>query len=231
MDDTNCSLPVAWKNGDLTGKNISQRHEKLLPDVLYLESDLNAVSKAVEGYVDALNSYCSAGSRVSSAFAKLLGETTLSNIAHQFQQVTDKLEQTALNNYSEQITNDALKTLGDFQALLGPVKQEIRTYQRFKSRYEKCQGNLESFAQKDAAASEGKGFQHAKEKFSLADRDYTEKQDGLSRCLSDLEGNRIKVYCGYFFCYCLCYFQGCLYTSAYDRFSLTKKYGDYKTQF
>ena len=193
MADSKCSLPEAWKNGELTPDTISQRHEHLLPDVLDLENDLTAVGKSIESYIDALNNYCSAGCRVSGTFAKLLGDTTLSNISQQFQHVTDKLEQTALNECSADINSCVLTTLTEFMALLPAVKQEIGDYKRCKNRHKKCQETLESFAQKDLAASE-KSFQQAKERFHSADRNLTQKQEQLSQCLSSVEANRIKVF-------------------------------------
>lgn len=193
MSDSKCSLPEAWKNGELTADAISMRHEHLLPDVVELENDLTAVGKSIESYIDALNNYCSAGSRVSASFGKLLGDTTLSNISQQFQQVTDFLEQSALNDCSADINSRVLTTLSEFTSLLPAVKQEIGDYKRCKSRHEKCQETLESFAQKDLGAPEGKRFQQAKERFHSADRNYTQKQEQLSQCLSSLEGNRIKV--------------------------------------
>ncbi|CAB4004190.1 PREDICTED: uncharacterized protein KIAA0355-like [Paramuricea clavata] len=193
MADSKCSLPEAWKNGELTADTIGRRHERLLPDVADLEKDLTAVGKSIEGYIDALNNYCSAGCRVSATFAKLLGDTTLSKISQQFQQVTDKLEHKVLNDCNADISSSVLTTLSEFTSLLPAVKQEIGDYKRCKNRHSKCQETLESFAQKDVAASEGKRFQQVKERFSWADRDYTQKQEQLSQCLSSLEGNRIKM--------------------------------------
>ena len=193
MSDSKCSLPEAWKNGELTADAIGQRHERLLPDVQDLENDLEAVGKSIEFYIDALNNYCNAGCRVSATFAKLLGDTTLAKISQQFEQVTDKLEHNALNDCCADINSFVLTTLSQFTATLPAVKQEIGDYKRCKTRHEKCQELLESFAKKDLAASEGKGFKQAKERFHSADRDFTEKQEKLSQCLSSLEGNRIKV--------------------------------------
>jgi 6-pyruvoyl-tetrahydropterin synthase len=194
MADSKCSLPEAWKNGELTADTIGRRHERLLPDVADLEKDLTAVGKSIDGYIDALNNYCSAGCRVSATFAKLLGDTTLSKISQQFQQVTDKLEHKVLNDCNADISSSVLTTLSEFTSLLPAVKKEIGDYKRCKNRHSKCQETLESFAQKDVAASEGKRFQQVKERFSWADRDYTQKQEQLSQCLSSLEGNRIKVF-------------------------------------
>jgi 6-pyruvoyl-tetrahydropterin synthase len=193
MADSKCSLPEAWRNGELTADTIGRCHERLLPDVVDLENDLTAVGKCIEGYIDALNNYCSAGCRVSASFAKLLEDTTLSKISQQFQQVTDKLEHTALNDCSAEISSSVLTTLTEFTSLLPGIKKELGDYKRCKNRHEKCQETLESFAQKDLAASEGKRFQQAKERFHSADRSYTQKQEQLSQCLSSLEGNRIKV--------------------------------------
>ena len=193
MADSKSSLPEAWRNGELTADTIGQCHERLLPDVVDLEGDLTAVGKSIESYIDALNNYCTAGCRVSATFAKLLEDTTLSKISQQFQQVTDKLEHTALNDCSADISSCVLSTLTDFTALLPGIKKELGDYKRCKSRHEKCQENLEKFAQKDLAPSD-KGFQQAKERFHSADRSYTEKQEELSQCLSSLEGNRIKVF-------------------------------------
>ena len=194
MAESKCSLPEAWKNGELTADTINRRDERLLDDVVELENDLTSVGNSIEGYIDALNNYCTASCRVSASFAKLLGDTTLSKIAQEFQQVTDKLEHTALNDCNSDINNCVLTTLSNFTSLLPAVKQEIGDYKRCKGRHEKCQGALESFAQKDVAASEGKRFQQAKERFHSADRSYTEKQEQLSLCLSSLEGSRIKVF-------------------------------------
>ena len=193
MADSKCSLPEAWKNGKLTPDTISPRHEQLLHDVVDLENDLTAVGKSIESYIDALNNYCSAGCRVSASFAKLLGDTTLSTISQQFQQLTDKLEQTALNDCSADINSSVLTTLTEFTSLLPAVKQEIGDYKRSKNRHKKCQETLESFAQKDLAASD-KRFQQAKERFHSADRNYTQKEEQLSQCLSSVEANRIKVF-------------------------------------
>lgn len=192
MANSEWSLQAAWKNGQLTSDGLDGCPNQLLLHVQELESELGSVEEAVKGYLDAVSNYCSAGSLLSSAYSKSLRGTTLSKISQQYQQATEQLENSAHQSVVD-ISNCVLSTLCDFRSTLPGIKQEIETYRRCKDHYEKCREGLESFAGKDASASEGKRFQNAKERFHSADKECSRQVEKLGQCLNSLEGNRVKV--------------------------------------
>ncbi len=201
------ALPIM--NGARMGHGNKKAEYKLRKHRLEkLDSTISELPVCFDEWLNSLNGYCTAGSKLASLLEAVLEETPLLMTVSQYkeacEQLNDKCKRMEIHLQPEFVS--ACKKVGP---CISQLRSTIGTHAKSLSKYESAQSQYENINSDSASKAK---IDQAETKFKNALQEFANQDKHLAEATSELDRLRVEVQCTYTWtCIILFVYVMCMY--------------------